>query len=172
MIRRPPRSTQAKTLFPYTTLFRSPFPSSPPLVARNQEGESGGLAGSASNSPVGRLWTVILKTHKRSLFLKNVAPMAPCELSVPRKGRAELAHTLPDGGRQQACLPVLSQELDLRRSLWQVQLPRRGQRCPAGTHALSPPDPNQRRGLCLLPDLLPTLAVERDRKSTRLNSSH
>ena len=25
MIRRPPRSTQAKTLFPYTTLFRSPF---------------------------------------------------------------------------------------------------------------------------------------------------
>ena len=24
MIRRPPRSTQAKTLFPYTTLFRSP----------------------------------------------------------------------------------------------------------------------------------------------------
>ena len=87
--------------------------------------------------------------------------MAPCELSVPRKGRAELAHTLPDGGRQQACLPVLSQELDLRRSLWQVQLPRRGQRCPAGTHALSPPDPNQRRGLCLLPDLLPTLAVER-----------
>ena len=26
MIRRPPRSTQAKTLFPYTTLFRSPLP--------------------------------------------------------------------------------------------------------------------------------------------------
>ena len=31
MIRRPPRSTQAKTLFPYTTLFRSlPFSSLPP----------------------------------------------------------------------------------------------------------------------------------------------
>src|SRR5216110_3961089 len=27
MIRRPPRSTQAHTLFPYTTLFRSPPPS-------------------------------------------------------------------------------------------------------------------------------------------------
>src|SRR5216117_4492775 len=25
MIRRPPRSTQGRTLFPYTTLFRSPF---------------------------------------------------------------------------------------------------------------------------------------------------
>ena len=30
MIRRPPRSTQAKTLFPYTTLFRSLFPDSLP----------------------------------------------------------------------------------------------------------------------------------------------
>ena len=29
MIRRPPRSTQAKTLFPYTTLFRSPPPRPP-----------------------------------------------------------------------------------------------------------------------------------------------
>src|SRR3546814_4818646 len=27
MIRRPPRSTRTDTLFPYTTLFRSPFPS-------------------------------------------------------------------------------------------------------------------------------------------------
>src|SRR5216117_4579260 len=26
MIRRPPRSTQGRTLFPYTTLFRSPWP--------------------------------------------------------------------------------------------------------------------------------------------------
>src|SRR3546814_18136509 len=26
MIRRPPRSTRTDTLFPYTTLFRSPFP--------------------------------------------------------------------------------------------------------------------------------------------------
>lgn len=109
---------------------------------------------------MGRLWEVILKAHKRSLFLKHVAPVAPCELSVPCKGRAELAHTFPDSGRQQACLHVLSQELDLRKSLRQVELPRRGQRCPAGTHALSPPDPNQRRGLCLLPDLLPPLALE------------
>src|SRR3546814_5527194 len=30
MIRRPPRSTRTDTLFPYTTLFRSPRPSRPP----------------------------------------------------------------------------------------------------------------------------------------------
>src|SRR3546814_5329595 len=33
MIRRPPRSTRTDTLFPYTTLFRSPFSSPYPEVA-------------------------------------------------------------------------------------------------------------------------------------------
>src|SRR3546814_19588021 len=33
MIRRPPRSTRTDTLFPYTTLFRSAFASSWPLIA-------------------------------------------------------------------------------------------------------------------------------------------
>src|SRR3546814_2016633 len=32
MIRRPPRSTRTDTLFPYTTLFRSPYPVRPELV--------------------------------------------------------------------------------------------------------------------------------------------
>src|SRR6056297_3885902 len=33
MIRRPPRSTRTDTLFPYTTLFRSPAPRAPPRPA-------------------------------------------------------------------------------------------------------------------------------------------
>src|SRR3546814_14403453 len=33
MIRRPPRSTRTDTLFPYTTLFRSPRPDGPPRRA-------------------------------------------------------------------------------------------------------------------------------------------
>src|SRR3546814_10207927 len=32
MIRRPPRSTRTDTLFPYTTLFRSPIPAAPPVT--------------------------------------------------------------------------------------------------------------------------------------------
>src|SRR3546814_7134580 len=38
MIRRPPRSTRTDTLFPYTTLFRSPprRPSEPPAAARRR----------------------------------------------------------------------------------------------------------------------------------------
>src|SRR3546814_20503251 len=33
MIRRPPRSTRTDTLFPYTTLFRAPYPAMPKLRA-------------------------------------------------------------------------------------------------------------------------------------------
>src|SRR3546814_7813247 len=36
MIRRPPRSTRTDTLFPYTTLFRSPPARSPPATPRRQ----------------------------------------------------------------------------------------------------------------------------------------
>src|SRR3546814_4744100 len=36
MIRRPPRSTRTDTLFPYTTLFRSPSPR-PPIVSRSSQ---------------------------------------------------------------------------------------------------------------------------------------
>src|SRR3546814_8407295 len=35
MIRRPPRSTRTDTLFPYTTLFRSPWPSRRSRMLRN-----------------------------------------------------------------------------------------------------------------------------------------
>src|SRR3546814_2090079 len=43
MIRRPPRSTRTDTLFPYTTLFRSPFPARPAL--RRPDGPRRGAAG-------------------------------------------------------------------------------------------------------------------------------
>src|SRR3546814_3466530 len=39
MLRRPPRSTRTDTLFPYTTLFRSPFGCPRPLV-RSTDGEA------------------------------------------------------------------------------------------------------------------------------------
>src|SRR3546814_1779987 len=50
MIRRPPRSTRTDTLFPYTTLFRSPgapgrglaAPADPPRARAALDGESGG----------------------------------------------------------------------------------------------------------------------------------
>src|SRR3546814_742404 len=40
MKRRPPRSTRTDTLFPYTTLFRSPLLADPHFVAKARDGES------------------------------------------------------------------------------------------------------------------------------------
>src|SRR3546814_9902398 len=60
MIRRPPRSTRTDTLFPYTTLFRSPAPAhrrrrEPRLAGRaagkDKRGAGGGEAGSCLRSP-------------------------------------------------------------------------------------------------------------------------
>src|SRR3546814_21002706 len=39
MIRQPPRSTRTDTLFPYTTLFRSPDKSGPSVASANRAGE-------------------------------------------------------------------------------------------------------------------------------------
>src|SRR3546814_15385010 len=41
MIRRPPRSTRTDTLFPYTTLFRSPLPPRPRVRERGALGHHG-----------------------------------------------------------------------------------------------------------------------------------
>src|SRR3546814_5548555 len=43
MIRRPPRSTRTDTLFPYTTLFRSPAPQGPVLEVAGVEKRFGGI---------------------------------------------------------------------------------------------------------------------------------
>src|SRR3546814_4155514 len=50
MIRRPPRSTRTDTLFPYTTLFRSPRVSSSPTALRS----SSPTAALPSSSPTAR----------------------------------------------------------------------------------------------------------------------
>src|SRR3546814_5362864 len=44
MIRRPPRSTRTDTLFPYTTLFRSPRPPEPPPASRRGRRDDGDRA--------------------------------------------------------------------------------------------------------------------------------
>src|SRR3546814_18303247 len=50
MIRRPPRSTRTDTLFPYTTLFRSPGCPSPALARQIRAGRGADAAGPAPGS--------------------------------------------------------------------------------------------------------------------------
>src|SRR3546814_11609955 len=49
MLRRPPRSTRTDTLFPYTTLFRSPLPDEPSRFDRHTNMLRGQLAGSSGS---------------------------------------------------------------------------------------------------------------------------
>src|SRR3546814_8388551 len=55
MIRRPPRSTRTDTLFPYTTLFRSPLVDDAPEAVRDGERRAGGdqQRGSGDSDPPG-----------------------------------------------------------------------------------------------------------------------
>src|SRR3546814_4090380 len=53
MIRRPPRSTRTDTLFPYTTLFRSPGHPPLPAAPRHAQRVGGGVFRSPSRSPDG-----------------------------------------------------------------------------------------------------------------------
>src|SRR3546814_3363538 len=60
MIRRPPRSTRTDTLFPYTTLFRSP-------AGQNAiSGKPGNCAGRAGNRAVGTIREKTRRTRPRS----------------------------------------------------------------------------------------------------------
>src|SRR3546814_11313965 len=51
MIRRPPRSTRTDTLFPYTTLFRSPGLMKTPMVER-----SAGMAAEYAGGDIDAMW--------------------------------------------------------------------------------------------------------------------
>src|SRR3546814_3302090 len=75
MLRRPPRSTRTDTLFPYTTLFRSPFLELlPPPVLR---------------APVSRAKSVIAFNQSVKLFHGPVLPRFRTRCKRRRIGRSE-----------------------------------------------------------------------------------
>src|SRR5881227_4299401 len=87
MIRRPPRSTQQSTLFPYTTLFRSPGRSGYPSAA------GAGLTSAACRGPSDRKSTRLNSSHGLYLVCRLLLekkkqtgphpfPRLPCRLRV------------------------------------------------------------------------------------------
>src|SRR3546814_6741736 len=126
MIRRPPRSTRTDTLFPYTTLFRSPL--------RGARGSAG------SETAVGAPWFVMPTIDAAHAF----------ELEFARaKTRAELADLLYEACAFMGCAWfALSHHLDF----------------------LAAPDKGVR--VHNYPEEWAYWFDQKDRKSTRLNSSH
>src|SRR3546814_19915168 len=86
MIRRPPRSTRTDTLFPYTTLFRSPRIPEPQLDRRARDAPRGGRRGDLAVDPAPH-------RHRRSGGARGV--------SAPRtvEGRRPRATAAPHGRR-------------------------------------------------------------------------
>src|SRR3546814_5965882 len=71
MIRRPPRSTRTDTLFPYTTLFRSPAPpdGSTPTEIRVRSGTSSARTRVSSN---------VARVHRAFLSSSMMRPRSSC----------------------------------------------------------------------------------------------
>src|SRR3546814_14525743 len=89
MIRRPPRSTRTDTLFPYTTLFRSPCLQVPPRRTRHRSPPA-----QASAPRCSKAWR--LQTPGRSRFTCWSAP-ARRSAEPPQKSPAGIS---PDGDRK------------------------------------------------------------------------
>src|SRR3546814_20372057 len=72
MIRRPPRSTRTDTLFPYTTLFRSPALRPAPLTPREAEVRDLLLRGCSTDAVALRLSISrhTVKAHRKAIFRK------------------------------------------------------------------------------------------------------
>src|SRR3546814_8378151 len=100
MIRRPPRYTRTDTLFPYTTLFRSPLPAAvlPDRLVELHAGEEVGRL----PLPQGRC----ARQEVRNALLQRRHPSCGADVAAVRGGRAgELAtplpgHAGPASGRQ------------------------------------------------------------------------
>ena len=158
MIRRPPRSTQAKTLFPYTTLFRSATPCHFPLkrtAAPSGEAAAAGLKGSQTKSsgsaqvtrsqpathlqPVGATRVTFLAPHCPPLQRSQRSPPAPVpslNWRAKQSGEASCGRLGPQ-------------------ALWcQVGKLRLGRICDWSKEGIQ------------------QMQCVQDRKSTRLNSSH
>src|SRR3546814_6096625 len=74
MIRRPPRSTRTDTLFPYTTLFRSP------TISRKSPKRGGKCAG-------GEL--VLLRKHEPRVSRVSYVPWVPASAGTHKPTRSE-----------------------------------------------------------------------------------
>src|SRR5213075_3081649 len=80
MIRRPPRSTQQGTLFPYTTLFRSPTPPGSAVPRARRPGEPREGKGGRSEEHTSELQSRLVSSYavfclKKKKFLRRRRPV-------------------------------------------------------------------------------------------------
>ena len=123
MIRRPPRSTQAKTLFPYTTLFRSTVPSPSP-----KEGALCGVGLQGSRGAVSGHWV--------AEELPEVLGAGHSSVSVQRHSRGRLPCAVPGSKCGMPVhpfqAPCVAQQGCSRTIIWWAELNPRGSNMASG----------------------------------------
>src|SRR3546814_14111283 len=112
MIRRPPRSTRTDTLFPYTTLFRSP--SFAPDVVERAKARFGAVHGLVNSAGITRpamadkmtleQWRQVLDVHLTGsfLFLQAVGREMIARATASAAGPGSIVNTSSDAGAQGA----------------------------------------------------------------------
>src|SRR3546814_11617374 len=89
MIRRPPRSTRTDTLFPYTTLFRSPRPKPQTELFTNYQLPSIDLLAPAPDRPAGQIDKAALERNARLLESVPEDFQVKGVVTAVRPGRSE-----------------------------------------------------------------------------------
>src|SRR3546814_15200792 len=106
MIRRPPRSTRTDTLFPYTTLFRSPDP------GEREYNRIFEMLVTASDDLVGLVAYALYKRHKRDWLLALRSKREP----TPEDAEAFLTTVVPslDSYRERARVALVERAEERR----------------------------------------------------------
>src|SRR3546814_9921253 len=161
MIRRPPISTRTDTLFPYTTLFRSVDlgGAAEEIIALRRELER--RAGPALVAAIERLHELCEPYGLGDITAAHLGELGELIARAIERGRVARVHLVLDDARAEAASAALELESTLERLGFHDE-PDLDLEADAAERAA--------RGLRRRFDLL-TVAV-RDRKSTRLNSSH
>src|SRR3546814_6853594 len=84
MIRRPPRSTRTDTLFPYTTLFRSPVPCPIGLVVKNGSNTCCSVA-SSMPQPSSRIATSTRRSEEHTSELQSLMRISYAVFCLKKK---------------------------------------------------------------------------------------
>src|SRR3546814_6333401 len=99
MIRRPPRSTRTDTLFPYTTLFRSPEGTTPePVAIEPPDGFNIIYSSGTTGTPKGIVHSHAMRWQHIQRGVPAYGPQAVTILSTPLYSNTTMASFLPTVG--------------------------------------------------------------------------
>src|SRR3546814_3215678 len=110
MIRRPPRSTRTDTLFPYTTLFRSPRPSTRSTSITRSATASRCWTRNLSADIANTFATITLRSEEHTSELQSLMRISYAVFCLKKKNKQHIG--------QQTCITVTPRKYDEAHTLY------------------------------------------------------